>query len=57
MNGRERYFFHPRTDGSKFKARAMDGFMEMCIGLQETNSDNSVSDRRKQILTTAYQTA
>jgi hypothetical protein len=58
MNGRERYFFHPRIiDGNKFKARAMDGFMETRIWLQETNSNNSVSDCRKQILTTVYQTA
>jgi hypothetical protein len=57
MNGRERYFFYPRTDGNKFKARAMDGFMEMCIRLQETNSNNSVSGCRKQILTIAYQIA
>jgi len=57
MNGQERYFSHPRTDGNNSKARAMDGFMETRIRLQETNSDNSVSDCRKQILTTAYQTA
>jgi hypothetical protein len=33
--------FIPRKDGNKFKARAMEGFMETCIRLQETNSDNS----------------
>jgi hypothetical protein len=57
INERARYFFHTRTDGNKFKARAMDGFMETCIGLQETNSDSSVSDCKKQILTTVYRTA
>jgi hypothetical protein len=57
MNGQEIHFFHPSTGGYKFMARAMDDLMETRNRLQETYSDNSVSDCRKQILTTVYQTA